>query len=122
MSSVLDGFDFSRLKQRWQAQRAAAACCSSEARRAVRERGVPLLRRYGVREAYLFGSVASGTAGPGSDIDVLAIPVDADRFWALRRDLEAALGRPLDLYTQADDPNFVRKIIDRGELLYAIQP
>jgi predicted nucleotidyltransferase len=71
---------------------------------------------------YLFGSVAAGTAGPRSDIDMLAMPVAAEAFWCLRRDLEAALGQRLDLYTQRDDPEFVRKIMERGELIYEVQP
>jgi hypothetical protein len=53
---------------------------------------------------------------------MLAMPVAAEAFWSLRRDLEAALGQRLDLYTQHDDPEFVRKIMERGELIYEVQP
>jgi predicted nucleotidyltransferase len=54
-------------------------------------------------------------AEPGSDLDLLVIPVTAENYWPLRRDLEAVVDRPLDLYTQDDDPDFVRKIMERGE-------
>jgi uncharacterized protein len=88
----------------------------------VTDRAPPVFRAHGVRIAYLFGSVADGTAGPASDVDLLVIPVKAAAYWPLRRDLEAALGHPLDLYTQDDDPVFVRKVMERGELVYAVQP
>jgi hypothetical protein len=40
-------------------------------------------------------------------------------YWDLRRELEAALGRPLDLFTEADDARFVAKARARGEVIYA---
>lgn len=116
------GSDFSKLKERWRNEQADRARRSIELRRLVDERAIPVFRRYGVCKVYLFGSVAAGTAGPRSDIDMLAMPVAAEAFWSLRRDLEAALGQRLDLYTQRDDPEFVRKIMERGELIYEVQP
>jgi predicted nucleotidyltransferase len=116
------GSDFSKLKERWRTEQADRARRSIELRRLVDERAIPVFRRYGACKVYLFGSVAAGTAGPRSDIDMLAMPVAAEAFWRLRRDLEAALGQRLDLYTQRDDPEFVRKIMERGELIYEVQP
>jgi predicted nucleotidyltransferase len=52
----------------------------------------------GVRAAMIFGSQATGTARPGSDIDVLALIDDADRH-RLNRSLLAAesmLDREID--------------------------
>ena len=79
------------------------------------------MHRYGVRKAWLFGSVAAGAAGPASDLDLLVTPVSAQDYWSLRRELESALDWPLDLYTQDDDPVFVRKIMERGELIYEVR-
>ena len=40
---------------------------------ALRPRVAELCRRYGVAELLIFGSVARGDAGPGSDVDVLYV-------------------------------------------------
>ena len=94
---------------------------SAELRRRLLESGSPVLRAYAVREAWLCGSVAAGTAAPESDVDLLVMPVSAGDYWPLRRDLEAVLGCPLDLYTQDDDPTFLCKVMERGELIYEVR-
>ena len=112
---------FSKVEARRRKQQAERASRSAELRRRVTERGYPVLHAYGVRKAWLFGSVAAGAAEPASDLDLLVMPVVAEHYWPLRRDLEAALGCPLDLYTQDDDPVFVRKVMERGELVYEVR-
>jgi len=102
-------------------ERAECARRSGVLRCRLAEHGCAVLRAYGVREAWLFGSVAAGTAAPGSDLDLLVMAVISADYWSLRRDLETALGCPLDLYTQDDDPVFVRKIMERGELVYEVR-
>jgi len=58
---------------------------------------------YGVREAFLFGSFARGTAGDASDVDVC---VDFDgpptmlAFVGFKLALERVLGRRVDLVTR----------------------
>lgn len=113
---------FSKVKARWRKERDERTSRSAALRRRLAECGAPVLRAYGVRDAWLFGSVAAGTAEPGSDLDLLVVPVTAVDFWPLRRDLEALLDCSLDLYTQDDDPVFVRKIMERGEPIREIQP
>ena len=44
----------------------------------------PALRASGVDALYLFGSQASGEAGPGSDVDVFVDPASDDRFGFLQ--------------------------------------
>jgi predicted nucleotidyltransferase len=59
---------------------------------------------HGVRAVLLFGSVARGEAGPGSDIDLLldfARPIGLFEFVALKNELERVLGRRVDLVTRA---------------------
>ena len=114
-------FDFSRLKARWAAERAAERAESERLCALVRAVCIPLLKARGVTAVYLFGSVAEHRARPDSDVDLLALGVPADHYWALRRDLEQALGRPLDLMTQDDDPCFIAKIIARGQCIYDAQ-
>lgn len=66
-----------------------------------------LERRADVRLAYVFGSVAAGRAGAGSDVDVAVVftespaPRDLD---ALAEELGAAAGRLVDLVDLANAP------------------
>ncbi len=60
--------------------------------------------RYGVAELAIFGSVAKGDAGPDSDVDVLYVLREGVHLgWSindLADDLEAVLGRPVDLVSK----------------------
>lgn len=65
---------------------------------------VPVLKKYGVISAFVFGSVARGGAMAGSDIDILLeFAEDADptlfKVADLRFELEAVLGRKVDVVT-----------------------
>ena len=60
-------------------------------------------RELGVLELCVFGSVARGEAGAGSDVDVLvdfAGEATFERFMSLKEQLEALLGAPVDLVTR----------------------
>lgn len=64
----------------------------------------PELRALGVTRLALFGSVARGEAGPGSDVDVVVAvePFEAlglARYFRLKDRLEAELERSVDLVT-----------------------
>jgi predicted nucleotidyltransferase len=63
---------------------------------------LPLLERYGVRRASLFGSVARGDDTPTSDVDILVdMPESASllELAGLKIDLEEALSRNVDVLT-----------------------
>jgi uncharacterized protein len=63
-----------------------------------------ILDSHGVASLFLFGSAARGEASADSDIDLLVEfgrPIGLFEFVRLRRELEAALGRPVDLVTKA---------------------
>lgn len=111
-------FDFSRLKARWAREREARRSESDRLRGEVIRIVTPILRAHRVTRAYLFGSLVEHRAGKRSDVDLLVLGVDAETFWNLRHELESALDRPLDLFTQDDDPSFVAKIETRGERIY----
>ena len=62
-----------------------------------------LAERFGVVELALFGSVARGGAGPGSDVDILVDfdgPANPDRYFGVQFYVEDLLGRPVHLVTQ----------------------
>lgn len=57
----------------------------------------PVLERYLVEEAFLFGSLENGGFRESSDVDIaVRIGKDVD-FWGLWRELEEALGWEVDL-------------------------
>jgi predicted nucleotidyltransferase len=60
-----------------------------------------LEHRSDVRLALVFGSVARGVAGAGSDVDVAVDAPGVDRL-ALARDLSLAIGREADVIDLAD--------------------
>ena len=62
----------------------------------------PIFKQYGVSQAGVFGSYARGDEQPGSDIDFLihlGKPIDLIQFIRLKAELQAALGKPIDLVT-----------------------
>ena len=69
-----------------------------EHRRAILE----LATRHGARNVRVFGSIARGEARPDSDVDFL-VDVEPGRTLrdviALEQDLEALLGRPVEVLT-----------------------
>ncbi len=67
----------------------------------IREKVVPILKRYGATRAGIFGSFARATGvRKGSDIDLLVYlpePIGLFAFVGLKQELEKALGRKVDL-------------------------
>jgi predicted nucleotidyltransferase len=115
-------FDASRLQARWRAEARARRARSTALLADVRAKAAPVLCRFGARKAVVFGSLVEGTARDDSDIDLVVLGTEPAAYWDLRRELEAATGRALDLLTEADDARFVAKALARGEVIYAAEP
>jgi predicted nucleotidyltransferase len=111
---------FDKLKESRTAERQRRADLAAGRRQRLVAGGRPVFERYGVRKVVLFGSVADSRCRPTSDLDVLVVPLPTSDYWKFRHDLEEAVGSPVDLYTDDDDPIFVRKILSRGEVVYEI--
>lgn len=66
----------------------------------IKRKILPILRRYGVTKAGIFGSSVKGVAREGSDIDIL-VEIESDisllDFVGLKLEIEEALGRKVDL-------------------------
>lgn len=81
--------------------------------------------QYHVAELSVFGSTARGNTGPDSDIDLLVVfQPDAVTgliaFNRLRRELEAALGRRVDLVPKDGLKPIVRdEVLSEAQVLYA---
>lgn len=106
------------MRLRWQRAAEQARVAARKRREALQRAAIPVLARYGVQKAVLFGSVKSGSSHPHSDIDLLIMPLEQTLYWDAKHELEEATGYPIDLYTQADDPTLVQKILARGEVIY----
>ncbi|MBI3924473.1 MAG: nucleotidyltransferase domain-containing protein [Armatimonadetes bacterium] len=86
-----------------------------------------IFRRWGVRLAYLFGSVAEGRADSQSDVDVgVVLPEPCDGKAALsqvahmQQDLRPFFDRKLDLVVlNLAGPLLAHEVIRRGQVLYS---
>lgn len=78
-----------------------------------------LLARFGVLHLDLFGSFAREEAGPESDVDLLVtfqgVPTFAS-YMGLKEDLEARLGRRVDLLTHEGLKPRIRERVLKGLL------
>ena len=84
-----------------------------------------LCRRYHVAKLELFGSRARGTARPDSDVDLLVTfepgQTPGLEFFGLALDLEALLGRPVDLFTRPSVEQSANEY-KRASILAAAEP
>ena len=91
---------------------------------------VPILRKYGVSQAWVFGSYARHEEGSDSDVDILLKGFegkDLFAFGALYSDITAGLGKEVDIVNAEDlhrsinDPltrRFIRRIKQDRVLIY----
>jgi predicted nucleotidyltransferase len=111
---------FSHLKEKWDKDRESRVRDSARIKQLIRDRGTSVFKKYGIAKAVIFGSLAEERYSQTSDIDILVKDLSNEKYWEFRRELEEALDIPVDLYTDKDDPNFVTKILSRGELIYEV--
>ncbi len=111
---------FEKLKKRRAVQREGRKIRSERLKSLLLERGLIVFKKFGICKVIVFGSVADGVCGEMSDIDILVMRLKNSQYWDFRYELEEAVGLPIDLYTDLDDPILVEKIITRGETLYEV--
>ena len=88
-------------------------------------RRFPFSERTGVVAVYVFGSVAAGTAGEGSDVDVAVLYAQppASRLDAgpirLEGDLERTIGRTVQVVSlNSAPPDLAIRVLRGSELIY----
>lgn len=88
----------------------------------IREKSVPIARKYGVNRLGLFGSYARGEASPTSDLDFL---IDEGQIQGLFQymgfvlDLEDAFGCHVDVVMDGiEDKDFLKRIKKDEVVLY----
>lgn len=89
----------------------------------IRDKVIPLAKKYGVRRMWLFGSYARGEADAQSDVDFLVDGAKNLRgmfaYTRLIQDLEDELGCHVDLISEGiSDKNFLAEIQKDEVLLY----
>ena len=104
---------FAGLKSRWEQERKDRSALSRETRARIGSPCVPIFQRYGVRKVLLYGSVAEDRATDRSDVDLLLLPLENASYWEFLHEMEDALERAVDLYTDRDEQAWVQKILNR---------
>jgi len=85
----------------------------------IKKRILPILRRYNVKRAGIFGSVVRGEAKEESDIDILVEIEDRMsllEFAGLKIELEEALGKKVDLGEYSVIKPIIREQILKEEM------
>ena len=111
---------FDKLKQRWERDRIRRQKDSALRQKLLREKARPVFKKFRISKVVLFGSAAENRSRPDSDIDLFVHPLLGDNYWDFKRELEDTVGLPVDVYTDTDDEVFVKKILERGEVIYEI--
>ena len=80
------------------------------------EQGATLLKNAGAREVYVFGSVAAGRAGEGSDVDLAVSGLPPERFFPVMARLADLFDRTVDLVDLDDRTPFIAYLRRKGLL------
>lgn len=85
----------------------------------IKKRVVPILKRYGVKRAAVFGSFVRGESGKDSDIDIL-VEIKKDislfEFVRLKLELEETLGKKVDLVEYSTIKPLIKERILKEQL------
>jgi predicted nucleotidyltransferase len=111
-------YTMEKLQARRAERRRTHEACARSMKSALLEKGPPVFQKFGIRKVVLFGSVQRGRSTPSSDIDILVMPLNGERYWDFKHEIEEALDLPVDVHTPSDDPVFVEKLMQRGETIY----
>ena len=89
----------------------------------IKEKAIPIAKKYGVKTLWLFGSYARGDADAQSDVDFLVDSAKNLRgmfaYAGLIQDLEDEFGCHVDLISEGiSDKNFLAEITKDEVLLY----
>mgnify|MGYP001358286666 CR=1 FL=1 len=81
------------------------------------QRAIQLLKKHGCKEIYLFGSLASGNFGVGSDIDLAIRGCNPENYFQIYGELLMELEHPVDLINLDREDDFTKFIEDNGGMV-----
>jgi len=85
---------------------------------------IPILKKYGVSRASLFGSFSRGKANEKSDIDIIIEPAEGTTLFDLagiQIDLQKILKKPVDLLTYRSINKMLKdRILKEEKVIYQI--
>lgn len=88
----------------------------------IKKLTVPVFRRYKIKRAGVFGSMASGTSLPDSDVDILVdmdLSYDLFDFLKFKQELEESLQKKVDLVEyQSIKPVIKSSILNSEVVIY----
>jgi|APSaa5957512622_1039677.scaffolds.fasta_scaffold90347_2 predicted nucleotidyltransferase len=87
-------------------------------KKSLREDGKEIFQKYKIEKVSAFGSVYSSKLQSTAEVAVLAVPLEVDEFWSFRQDMGVVAGCPVDVFSQDDEPDFLLKVQEQGELIY----
>ena len=82
----------------------------------IKEKSAPILKKYGIQSAAIFGSVARGEERPDSDIDILVRlgeRMGVYKFIGLQFELENTLGKKVDLISDKAINKYVKPYMEK---------
>ena len=88
----------------------------------IKEKISPILKKYGVKSAGVFGSIARGEDKPASDIDMVVSiekKISVYEFISLKHELEDILGREVDLVSEDAINKYIRPYIEK-DIVYIL--
>lgn len=92
-----------------------------DAIRQIKNTIVPVVKNYDINKVYLFGSYARGEATAASDIDLLLdtthCRISIFKIAGLKAQLEAELGKPIDLVSLGGIHPYIEKEIMKDRIL-----
>jgi predicted nucleotidyltransferase len=109
---------FEKLKAKWQRDKELNIHRASAIKALLKDQCLPVYKNSGVQRVIIFGSILNNKFNKQSDIDIYVEPLNCQKYWDFQHDLEDILNLNIDLHTNNDEPSFVKKIIERGEVIY----
>ena len=71
-----------------------------------------------IKMVIIFGSFIKEDSYFPRDVDIYIETLEAERYFEVRRRLEDELEIDVDLHTQDDSQSFIKRIKERGEVIY----
>jgi predicted nucleotidyltransferase len=81
------------------------------------KRAVAILKKYGTKEIFLFGSAATGELTVNSDLDIAIRGLPNSQYFKAGGELMLKLNMAIDLIDLDEDTPFVRYLTKKGGLV-----